>query len=182
MKIAVLAWGSLLWSPRELKIDSSPWLSDGPELPIEFSRIASDGRLTLVIDPKFDDVPTFWHLMEADNLEEARKNLQSREGADTIEEIGFVAGNNYQIRKDIEFLKSKIKAWLDTKNLDAVIWTDLTPKFYEKTGVEFSLENALDYLSSLSGQTLERAREYIIKTPPQTRTKYRLELEKEVSK
>lgn len=52
-KIAILAWGSLYWDKRTLAIQSE-WNEDGPTLPIAFSRISKDGRLTLVIDPSMD--------------------------------------------------------------------------------------------------------------------------------
>jgi hypothetical protein len=49
MKIVILGWGSLIWDPRDLP-HQEPWLDDGPKLPLEFSRISKDRRLTLVID------------------------------------------------------------------------------------------------------------------------------------
>ncbi len=48
-KIGIIGWGSLIWDPRGLPIKCK-WHKNGPELPIEFSRISQDGRLTLVID------------------------------------------------------------------------------------------------------------------------------------
>lgn len=41
MKIVVLGWGSLIWNPGDLKINSE-WQKDGPTLPIEFARVSSD--------------------------------------------------------------------------------------------------------------------------------------------
>lgn len=49
MNITILGWGSLIWDQRDLPI-SGDWQLGGPALPIEFSRISRDGRLTLVID------------------------------------------------------------------------------------------------------------------------------------
>ena len=49
VKSVVLAWGSLVWDPRELKT-AVKFTPDGPLLPIEFCRISADGRLTLAID------------------------------------------------------------------------------------------------------------------------------------
>ena len=49
MKIAILASGSLVWDHRDLAI-AEEFQSNGPRLPIEFGRVSSDGRLTLVID------------------------------------------------------------------------------------------------------------------------------------
>lgn len=50
MKIAILGWGSLIWDPRALRTVGKKWSDGGPTLKIEFSRISSDDRLTLVID------------------------------------------------------------------------------------------------------------------------------------
>ena len=182
MRIAVLAWGSLLWSPRELAVVEGPWNEDGPYLPIEFSRIASDGRLTLVIDPKFDSVQVYWKIMDIPELESARKNLQLREKADSIDEIGFVSllDNAYCIRHDIVFLTDGLLKWTAKKGLDATIWTDLKPKFFEKTGKPFTQENARIYLDGLQGKTRERACEYIVKAPEKTQTRLRSILEASV--
>jgi hypothetical protein len=59
MKIAVLAWGSLIWDPDTLKVADDFSLS-GPCLPIEFSRISKGERLTLVIDEHLGNTcPTY---------------------------------------------------------------------------------------------------------------------------
>ena len=50
MKIAVIGWGSLIWSKRDLEIEGDWIIGGGPVLPLEFSRVSKDGRLTLVID------------------------------------------------------------------------------------------------------------------------------------
>ena len=49
MKIAILGWGSLIWNQNGLPVKGQ-WKKNGPVLPIEFSRVSRDGRLTLVID------------------------------------------------------------------------------------------------------------------------------------
>jgi len=38
LKFALLAWGSLVWNPGELKI-TGDWKKDGPCLPIEFTEL-----------------------------------------------------------------------------------------------------------------------------------------------
>src|SRR3989304_5213294 len=62
MRIAILAWGSLLWDEegnREFDKWRGDWEFDGPSLRIEFSRISKSRKdaLTLVIDPE-NGVPT----------------------------------------------------------------------------------------------------------------------------
>ena len=49
MSIACLGWGSLIWDPQELPVREEDWLCDGPSLPVEFSRLSSGDRVTLVI-------------------------------------------------------------------------------------------------------------------------------------
>jgi hypothetical protein len=62
MKVLVLAWGSLVWDPGALRLASN-WMEGGPVLPIEFSRISDDGRLTLVIDERHGvEEPPFRYL------------------------------------------------------------------------------------------------------------------------
>ncbi len=46
-QIAILGWGSLIWSPRDLSM-TGQW-QPGPSPPIEFARKSADGRLTLVL-------------------------------------------------------------------------------------------------------------------------------------
>ena len=52
VKSVVLAWGSLVWDPRDLQT-AAKFTANGPLLPIEFCRISDDGRLTLAIDESF---------------------------------------------------------------------------------------------------------------------------------
>jgi hypothetical protein len=49
VRIAILAWGSLVWNRGSLAV-AADFEALGPRLPIEFCRVSGDGRLTLVID------------------------------------------------------------------------------------------------------------------------------------
>ena len=50
--------GSLIWNKGKLRLTTN-WTDGGPVLPIEFSQISDDWRLTLVIDERHEvDVPT----------------------------------------------------------------------------------------------------------------------------
>ena len=69
MKIAILAWGSLIWQPKDLLLDTEfGWKEDGPILPIEFARISKDGRLTLVITKNGTKVPVLYALSNYQNV------------------------------------------------------------------------------------------------------------------
>lgn len=173
MKIAVLAWGSLCWDKRELDIVND-WTDGGVILPIEFARISTDGRLTLVITEEYGtDIETYWAISKYSKLEEAIENLRVREGTNK-KGIGFVDLNsNENQSKFSQSLMDKISAWAKEKSIDAVIWTDLESNFSEKQDKEFSYENAEKYLMTLNGEAKKRANEYIQKAPELTMTKLR---------
>ena len=80
MKSAVLAWGSLVWDPRDLQT-AAKFAPNGPLLPIEFCRVSADGRLTLAIDETFGAVCTTYSAPSAlESLDAAIENLRKREG------------------------------------------------------------------------------------------------------
>lgn len=180
-RIAVLAWGSLIWNQGELKTRSE-WFEDGPLLPIEFARISLDGRLTLVIKPGYRKVRVFHAESEFTSLEEARENLRSREGPRDINCIGyydFITGDN-SIKRAKQAIESSLMDWARNKGYHAVIWTDLGPKFSDTLNRKYSFKDITKYLDSLSGQSWVRAAEYIIKTPKQIDTSYSTALEEYV--
>jgi hypothetical protein len=175
MKIAVIGWGSLIWSERILKVEPGLWHEDGPSLPIEFSRVSTDRRLTLVIDPAFQEIQTYWKVSNLNDLEEAIENLRVREDTPFREDIGFVnvSTGAYQIRDQNQFLKERLMKWGRKKKMEALIWTDLEPIFHERTGMDFSLENVEKFIRSLDEQEWSRAEEYIRRAPVQTQTQLR---------
>ena len=172
MKIAIFGWGSLLWEPKGLKCDKC-WRKDGPELPIEFTRISKDGRLTLVIYPTVKKVKTYWTLSTESTLEAARQNLRKREGT-CLDKIGFVSlqdeNGHSQFRDSV---KGPIQTWAREKKVDAVIWTDLESRFQNKCGEDFSEEAAIKYLKCLTGGKKEKAKKYVLCAPEQTDTSLR---------
>ena len=132
MSIAILSWGSLTWNPRDLPI-SGKWQQDGPVLPIEFSRISSDGRLTLVIDEQ-DGVPvtTRYARRPRTNLDDATADLRVR-GGTVKDRIGYVnlVRNTKRgwARQHHPAACDTIKAWAKAGGWNAVVWTALTPNF-----------------------------------------------------
>lgn len=187
MQIAVIGWGSLIWCPGCLRIESR-WYSDGPALPIEFARISNDRRLTLVIHPGPQEKPTpdqrtYWAWSEYTTLEEARANLQMREGAKKIDDIyGLNIDGDLEGKKDIaaEKISRVIGEWLKSKNgIQAAIWTGLSTNWRRKRYKDFTPEDALRYLDELecakddAEAAYNRAHEYVINTPPQIQTAVR---------
>ncbi len=167
MKIAVLGWGSLIPHPRNLSLNGG-WSTDGPELEIEFSRISTDGRLTLVIDPKHGSkVKTLYAESGKNLLPDAVENLRSREDT-TTDKIGTcVKGPRSPGVPD------QIYDWLHGSSFEAVIWTNLESNYKQKRGKDFSVQDAFDYLDGLSSAKKENARNYIAEAPKQTKTELR---------
>ncbi len=179
MKIAVLGWGSLIWKPLNLKIEGS-WKTDGPLLPIEFARISNDGSLTLVLFSVAENVQTLWEFSSFDDLNQAIENLQDRERTDR-RRIGFISipdgSSNCQV---VPQVLDRIYQWLEVRELDAVIWTDLPSNFEEEERKEFCEENVIRYLKGLKGDELKASEIYVKKAPDQVRTKIRCRIEEEL--
>jgi diadenosine tetraphosphate (Ap4A) HIT family hydrolase len=174
MRIAYLGWGSLVWNPRELRI-SGTWEKDGPCLPVEFARVSDNRTLTLVIYPSASSVRTLWVRAASKDLQSAIDNLAERERT-IADNVGFLSNRDNRSRCNVaKRILPTIKSWSKQKQLDAVIWTDLPPKF-----TDFSPLNALKYLKKLKGNPLRDAEIYVRNAPPQIRTKTRSMLEKEL--
>ena len=174
MKIACIGWGSLIWRPENLLIRRH-WFSDGPLLPIEFTRQSRNGRLTLVITESVKPIRTLWALMETDDLLEAKKSLQIRERTSenyiaSITATEDTMDNNKQIIRD----------WIISLKIDAAIWTNLPPKYNGIDGQIPTIDQAVFYLHSITDiNTRTTAEQYIRKTPKQIDTDYRRIIEKE---
>jgi hypothetical protein len=187
-RIAVVGWGSLIWDPRELPL-RSPWQPDGPALPVEFTRVAADGRLTLGLRNGVVDVQTLWAVMSDRELETTRSQLAQRERTvpdrigcldrhgggcpDSLDTIGSVGPS----LSDDDLVR-RLASWLTDRQLDAVIWTALPPNFEERTGRALSVSAAVSYLEQVSGETRWRAEQYVRRAPPQVRTDIRDGLER----
>lgn len=179
MKIVILGWGSLIWNPDGLPMRGS-WRKHGPVLPIEFSRISSDGRLTLVIDEGNGvDVPTQYVLSPRTKLTDAIEDLRKREKT-SRDRIGFVDVLRNCKVTDIDPTQAhsveRIEVWANQKQVDAVVWTALASNFAEKQGKQFSVQDAINYLEGLSGNTQELAIEYLRRAPVEVETPLRRRL------
>ncbi len=174
MTIACLGWGSLIWNPDDLPIDGQ-WQKDGPELPLEFTRQSNNGRLTLVIDDDAKPLTTLWASMKSKILSEAAEALRLREGRPNPKFIGRWPSS------DQTFPHQQIIAdWAKQRDIEGVVWTALPPKFSGISDRKPSVDEAVAYLNTLSGDRRKEAERYIRCAPQQVRTAYRERFESEL--
>jgi hypothetical protein len=167
--IACIGWGSLIWQPKNLPIESE-WFHDGPVLPVEFARHSGqksgEDKLSLVLLESGDPVTTRWAKLKVADVEEARISLRAREGC-KLADIGFWPGGQSN-----EFEVS-IGQWAKDRGIKGVVWTALPAKFANENGRCPTLEEALSFLSELSSASNEIAEEYVRMAPLVVRTPYR---------
>lgn len=170
-RFAVLGWGSLIWSPRDLQ-RAAEWSFGGPHLPVEFTRIADDGRLTLVIDVEHGARCGTWFCPSPLPLTAAIENLAVREGCD-VPQIGAVTAGPGASGALDHPLQQRIAEWCRRTGFSGAVWTGLPSTFETRTGIPFSVDAAMTYLGGLRGPTRERAFEYIRRAPTSTDTPLR---------
>jgi hypothetical protein len=159
-KIAILAYGSLIWSPRNLKLKGD-WQYGGPELPVEFCRITQDGRLVLTVTEEAEPQPTFFAQSAYTDMDKAIANVAQREGC----HIHGVC------RSDTE--KPRFRNWLEEVGFDYALYCSLPVNFQERRQEKLSGSAARRYLDTLDEIAFERAREYIVNAPPEIITPVR---------
>ena len=188
MRIACLAWGSLLWKQAPLVI-ASEWRADGPRLPLEFARIADGGELSIVLLGGAAPMPTWWALLAATELDQAREQLRERERIshshpdwvgslaqrDTADAMHRAGGAHACPAA------TRIAAWLmgRSREIDAVVWTALPPRPADPQleGQVPDEAEIIAYLQALQGDTLAHARDYIERVPAAIHTPYRYAIE-----
>lgn len=168
MNIAILGWGSLIWKPENLPI-ASEWKTGGAVLPLEFSRISDNRKLTIVLDPERGATcTTRFAFSDRSNLADAIEDLTAREQT-VQEQIGFVdlprhlsSISAYPHQVDVNAL---VRQWCDNYQIEAAIWTALKPNFQQKLGKPFAIEAAIDYLQQLPTDDRASAIDYFRQTP-----------------
>lgn len=173
MRIACIAWGSLLWRSGPLKL-ASPWCAGGPELPLEFVRDSDDSEeLAIVLWAQAQPMPTFYALLDTSDLTTARSMLAQREkiDADQPQWIGSIPA------VDGGASDPRILAWMEQHGFDGVVWTALPPKFNGVEGQAPSADEAVAYLAALPAPVYRKAEEYVRRVPVAIRTAYRLRFE-----
>jgi hypothetical protein len=179
MNIACLAWGSLVWNPKDLPIQRR-WFDDGPFAPVEFTRQSQNGRITLVLDEDADSVRLLWARMTLSDVEESMKALIDREGitaSDWKSRIG-----NWKTGDAAPKTMPSLPAWAQAHGIDAAIWTALGPQYTKKGETKPTKERppidwVLRYLQELTGPLRDVAEQYFRCAPPQIDTEYRRRVE-----
>lgn len=182
MKIVILGWGSLIWNPREL-LHQEPWMKDGPELPLEFSRISKDCRLTLVIDALNGRIcKSLYALSPRTSIADVVNDLMMQEGT-SVKRIGYYdhrtkesSIEKFQEQIDIRVILS---SWCKLHAFDGVVWTALLSNFTHELDKEFSVERAMTFLKNLPKTARKNALEYIQKAPKQIDTPLRKRVNRE---
>ncbi len=173
MKIACLAWGSLIWKPGVLPV-ASEWYDDGPQLPIEFAREGDNGELATVICHGEAEQTVWWALLSATDLGQARELLRQREEIDA-DHPEWVGDTETDPRSAIG---EKVCAWARAKGLDAVVWTALPPRCNGVDGPVPTEDDAVLYLDALIGEKREHAEQYVRRVPAAIATYNRAAIER----
>jgi hypothetical protein len=176
--IACIGWGSLIWDKRDLDVDGE-WRADGPLLPVEFARQSNDGRITLVVVQGVQPVPTLWSAFNSRDLAKARESLRQRERISRSRAGDLIAhwrrGEDRSSEPD-----DTISAWAAGKNLEAVVWTNLKPKFAGIDGRAPTETELIAYLRTLDGEVRAATEEYVRCAPRQIDTQYRRAIQREL--
>jgi hypothetical protein len=181
MNIACLAWGSLVWDPRELPIHRQ-WFDDGPFAPVEFTRQSDNGRITLVIDEQAEPVRVLWAQMSLSNVCEAMKALKEREGITAPDWKSLSLIDRWDTGREAPKNIPSLPMWAQAHGVDAAIWTALRPQYRKHGEDELTKERppvkwVIDYLQGLRGTRRDVAEQYFRCAPPQIDTEYRRHVE-----
>ncbi len=185
-KFAVLGWGSLLWDMRpEFEGFNSrlgAWDPAGPTLRLEFARVSStrSGALTLVLveEPDGGACEVSFAVINRARLEDAVCDVRCREGCN-LADIGYCCVGTSDARGRNSAVVAAIRAWGATKKLDAVVWTDLSANFADKSNPKapFSVPAALAHLQNCSAEGKSLAAEYVWRAPDFVKTPLRTVLQ-----
>lgn len=159
-KIAILAYGSLIRNPRNLKLKED-WQYGGPELPIEFSKINRDGRLVLSLSPGHTPQATFYATSSFHEPGKAMANLARREGCSIYYIHAFEPVNILQ------------ENWLKERGYDHALYCALPSNFEEVRGEKLYGCSAARYLNTLNADAFDEAWEYIENAPEEIHSEVR---------
>ena len=150
MIIYYIAWGSLLWNFKSLKIETE-WTKSNIKFPLNFSRISDSGqgRLTLVIDKTGQTNNVYYARTSFSNLNTAIEKLKMREKTST-KNIGFIniASDTYRTSLLDDKKIQELVSFAKKNKIDGLIWTEIPSNFNEVYRKPYSKENAIEYIES----------------------------------
>jgi hypothetical protein len=150
MIIYYIAWGSLLWNFKSLKIETE-WTKSNIKFPLNFSRISDNGqgRLTLVIDKSGEMNNIYYARTSFSNLNTAIEKLKTREKT-TTKNIGFIniASDTYRTSLLDDKKIQELVSFAKKNKIDGLIWTEIPSNFNEAYRKPYSKENAIEYIES----------------------------------
>ncbi|WP_306624148.1 MULTISPECIES: hypothetical protein [Agrobacterium] len=130
-----------------------------------------NGRITLVILPSAEQVTSLWAEMECADPAAAKEALRLREGKPHRHHIGL-----WECGHPDPGSLPGLTEWAVSREIDAVVWTDLPPKFQGQDGRVPTHEEVVAYLQALPDEPKAVAIEYIQRAPKQIDTVYRREI------
>lgn len=167
-RIACLGWGSLIWDSG--KLPTKGWFADGPFVRAEFLRQSDNGCITLVLHASAPASRAYWALLDVQTVEEAVEALRTRERIPKTK-AGAIA--RWCTNEAPPSLIENLVTWAKTKQVDAVVWTALPPKFDKTEHRVPSAEDVVNYLRGRTGSVREIAERYVRRAPKQINTPYR---------
>ena len=128
-----------------------------------------------MITPGSPPVPSLWAYSSLDSIDTAKADLAVREdiGDANINYSIGVWSQPGQTDTDLE-----IAEWATQRNLDAVLWTKLKPRFGGQQRVA-TVEEVIAHLRGLSDEQRAIAERYVRMAPTQIDTPYRRRIEHE---
>ena len=177
-RIAVIGWGSLIWDLDDLapKVTGEWLMKAGPPLPFEFSLVSKKRKMGLAVclDPDHGDVcPTHVICSAKQDIHEAAEDLFRRERSPSVDFIGAYCAQTAFLRTRLAPVGDAVRRWCDETGAAGAVWTDHASNFAQFHGAGFSVERAVAYLKSLTGESLEEAVRYIEYAPETTSTPLR---------
>ncbi len=175
----MIGWGSLIWDLDDLapKVRGSWAMSDGPALPLEFSRISPKRLMGLVVIVDHTHgaaCPTHWIASARASIDAVTDDLAARERT-TPDFIGSVCRDS-GLERGPAPVTAAVRDWCASKGLRGAVWTDLPANFSDHTGAPYSLDAAHSYLRGLEGDSQRESVRYIENAPATTDTPLRRSL------
>ena len=177
-RIALIAFDSVVKLPKNLKSLIAGWKNGGPILPVEFSRISNDGRLTPVIDARNGThIQTMFTVLKVKDLNRAITEVAKQQGITNNNRVGYLDIPRQIVNADCwarhEDACRVIVDWAKKNKFSAVVWNGLGVKFKDAIGVSFSPQAAVNSLNSLKPNKRRAALKYIKSVPKFVDTRFR---------